>query len=478
MIALSLLHVASCRNAAKRSEVKRRFEERARREYVGQQQAWNFVGHAIDGYAGDAPRGTCADWVLHFSGPSGSGKSFLAEIIANAAFDTWEEEPYVEQALDGGALASCGALFGAKALLGPLGWGAAAAGCLGTYALASNSYTREMMHSYYKAPKLYPQQCGVRLHKFSRGAGVREVEEWEFRVAQELQRDPGAIIVVDDVGRLSDAAAFERFGQLLCGDGGNAIPEFRTGRGDAAQRIAAGGALFVLTSDLELDPSEPQLTCEVRSFELMLEAVRQQSRAFWRERNITTPDWWEQMPVVPFRELCADELSQAVAKYLLRECDAAAARMRAHLERARVTSRTAPVEYRWTGGVRHGPETLATLDNYVLEAVANSRMVGGRQGAWTLAEFHQSTMRPALQTLTAATPGGAGGGGDGGGDGGAAFVLSGGPVKRESSLLSTTQLGVNATTVTYGAQLCLEVTPDPSGGMPRVSFSRMAYMCS
>jgi len=49
-------------------------------------------------------------------------------------------------------------------------------------------------------------------------------------VAAELQRDPGAVIVVDDVARLSDASAFEHFGRLLCGGGGNSIPEFRTGR--------------------------------------------------------------------------------------------------------------------------------------------------------------------------------------------------------------------------------------------------------
>ena len=36
--------------------------------------------------------------------------------------------------------------------------------------------------------------------------------------------------VVDDVARLSDASAFEHFGRLLCGGGGNSIPEFRTGR--------------------------------------------------------------------------------------------------------------------------------------------------------------------------------------------------------------------------------------------------------
>ena len=88
---------------------------------------------------------------------------------------------------------------------------------------------------------------------------------------------------------------------------------------------------------------------------------------------------------------------QAVAKYLLRECDAATARVRAHLERKRTRTATAATDYRWTGVVRHGPEALGALDAHVAEAVASSRFVGGRQGAWLLANFHQSTMRPAMQ---------------------------------------------------------------------------------
>ena len=94
MLSSGVAAFAACRNAVRREEVKERFEERARREFVGQQQAWNFVRDVLESYSGIAPRSTCRDWVLHFSGPSGSGKSFLAEIVASAAFDTWVEEPY------------------------------------------------------------------------------------------------------------------------------------------------------------------------------------------------------------------------------------------------------------------------------------------------------------------------------------------------------------------------------------------------
>ena len=122
---------------------------------------------------------------------------------------------------------ACATLAAGGLWAGPLGWAGAGVGCVA--GLAFSSLAKEVVHQYFRAPELYPRQCGVRLHKFARGAQLAEVEEWEFRVAAELQRDPGAVIVVDDVARLSDASAFEHFGRLLCGGGGNSIPEFRTG---------------------------------------------------------------------------------------------------------------------------------------------------------------------------------------------------------------------------------------------------------
>ena len=68
-------------------------------------------------------------------------------------------------------------------------------------------------------------------------------------------------------------------------------------------RVAASDALFVLTSDLELDPSETSVSCEMDQWEPMLDAVRTQSSKFWPDRNLHIPDWWEQIPLVPFREV-------------------------------------------------------------------------------------------------------------------------------------------------------------------------------
>ena len=73
--------------------------------------------------------------------------------------------------------------------------------------------------------------------------------------------------------------------------------------------------------------------CEVGSFASMLDGVRQQSDRFWKGRQLHVPDWWERLPLVPFRELCADELSQATHKYLTRQCEMASRQISADLER-------------------------------------------------------------------------------------------------------------------------------------------------
>ena len=52
MLSSGVVAFAACRNAVRREEVKERFEERARREFVGQQQAWNFVRDVLESYSG------------------------------------------------------------------------------------------------------------------------------------------------------------------------------------------------------------------------------------------------------------------------------------------------------------------------------------------------------------------------------------------------------------------------------------------
>ena len=453
-----------CPNGVWADYVKDNFESLAQRDYVGQQQSWHYVSGVLEAYAGGAPRATCADWTLHFTGPSGSGKSFLAELIANSAFEPWEEEAYT--------LAQYGVPSGGGALGGALGWmvagpvGAPVGAAVGSK-VASKAWRTAVdisgtLSRGFRAPRPFPSQCGVLQHKFSRGSTSAEVRAWEYRVAAELKNDPASVIIVDDIGRLKDAEAFEHFGQLLCGFGGNSIPEFRTGPGDDATLVPASEALFILTSDLELDESEVSVSCERDAWEPMLDAVRQQSTRFWLDRQLMQPDWWEQIALVPFRELCVDELAEVTRKYLARQIVLARQHVEAWMERQSSWALSAQRVYRWRGAVKHGTQSLATLDAYVAEAVAGSKLHGGRQGGWVVADFHRAVMKPALQALTSPNEPRRG----------VHALVSDGHRRTEVSWL-------NYTTITFTDELCLEIIAreDVPGGMPRVQFSVMRRLC-
>lgn len=442
----------------------RAFESQAAAQYVGQQQSWHYVSAALESYTGSAPRATCADWTLHFTGPSGSGKSFLAELIGNAGFEPWGEEQY--EMAQYGIASSGGALGGTLGWMvgGPVGLGlGSAAGTLGAQKAWQTALKySDTLRSGFRAPRPFPSQCGVLQHKFSRGSSAAEVRQWEYRVAQELRRDPASVIVVDDIGRLRDAEAFEHFGRLLCGVGGNSIPEFRAGPEADAPLVPAGEALFVLTSDLELDESEVSVSCETDAWEPMLDAVRGQSSRFWQERQLPTPDWWEQIALVPFRELCADELAEVTRKYLGRQAELASRQVEASLQRSSSWVLGAQRVHRWTGTVKHGPHTLSVLDGYVADTVANAKLVGGRHGGWVVADFHRAVMKPALQALSAASA-----------EHGASALLAAGSHRVETTWL-------NYTTLTHSMSLCVEIIArdDAPGGMPRVQFSPMRHLCT
>ena len=334
----------------------------------------------------------------------------------------------------------------------------------------------------FRVPKPFPSQCGVVQHKFSRQSNAAEVAQWEYRVAAALQEDPASVIIVDDVGRLKDAAAFEHFGRLLCGVGGNTVPEFRTGDGDA-QKVSASQALFVLTSDLELDGSDTQVSCEVDAWDGMLDAVRRQSARFWVERQLHAPDWWDEIPLVPFRELCADELSMVVQRYLVRMKELATQEVEADLQRRSSWAVGAQRRLQWTGTVKSGPGSYAALDAYVADAIAASKLGhadGGRQGAWVIVDFHRTIMKPAMQALTskhAATQPESGASREvaDGADGHAiaeprALVTTGGHHKETT--------WYNYTTLTYTSEICLDVIArDEPGALPRVVFSLMRQKC-
>ena len=84
MLALHTSLLASCPNAAPDwNATLSKFDARVRRDYVGQAEPRRIARESLYRFFGRT-RSTCGERVLHFTGPSGSGKSFLAQITAEA----------------------------------------------------------------------------------------------------------------------------------------------------------------------------------------------------------------------------------------------------------------------------------------------------------------------------------------------------------------------------------------------------------
>lgn len=149
-------------------------------------------------------------------------------------------------------------------------------------------------------------------------------------------------------------------------------------------------------------------------------------------------------------------------RYLDRQAEVARRQIEAELQRRSSWAVGKQRVLEWTGTVKHGPTSLSVLDAYVSDAIASSKLVGGRMGGWVVADFHRAVMKPAMQALTMAHAEGNGVG---------ALVRSG------RSRHVTTWL--NYTTITYTSELCLEVSARAApGAIPSVRFQVMQHMCT
>ena len=97
------------------------------------------------------------------------------------------------------------------------------------------------------------------------------------------------------------------------------------------------------------------------------------------------------------------------------------------------------------------------------EIAARSKLEGGRQGGWIVADFDRQVMKPAQQALASTS-----------GEHAAHTLLYAAARPR----VETTWL--NYTTFTHTTSLCLEVLArdDAPGVFPRVQFSPMRHLCT
>ena len=256
LLALQLLPVASdCPNRVPAKDVISRFSDLINAEYVGQQQAIDIVKQRLDLYL-EGERSDCSDWAMHLTGPGGSGKTFLAELVARSLFEEWA-------------------------------WKHPAPQLASSYAELVLSYTSTEQ---VRVPM--PHQCGVTSLDMDAG-DVEDVREWEYRVAEGLRESPAAVIIVNDIGRLQDANAVKEFGKLVCPAEG--FPRFRHDpHGPFAAEAAedGSGALFILSSDLT-GLSLPSDECS--EFAVESANVKQMASDFWTRKRLATPSWWHRV---------------------------------------------------------------------------------------------------------------------------------------------------------------------------------------
>ncbi|KAJ1462130.1 hypothetical protein M885DRAFT_494295 [Pelagophyceae sp. CCMP2097] len=234
--------------------------------------------------------GRSAPLRVHFTGPSGVGKSFFAKLVATACFE--ESEFYTGGSGGAGdALADPAAavLSGARAL---------AAAALGARARDSGFWGA--------APRPFPTQCGVAWWKFARvDASEAEVEVRRAlaAAAAAVRSCGGAVLIFEDVNRLP-LRALELLEPLF-------EPLLRDGEGF----VSLAETTVVLTSDLWTDDSDAALEPGM-SLDDADDVIERQSRRMWAPLAEPPPWWSRQITTLPLPPLDDSELEAAIELYL------------------------------------------------------------------------------------------------------------------------------------------------------------------
>ena len=269
--------------------------------------------------------GTSRPLRLHFTGPSGVGKSFLARLLATAQFE--ESATYTGYRAAGAAAATTSvtalAVVGVQAatswtltaalVAAPVAAGGAALAAVAGWRLV------EYGETYWSVdPAPYPTQCGVSWWKFQVGAGKEDVERSLRSAAKTAAKCSTAVLIFEDVNRIDQTGLtiLERLTD----------PILRAHRVDSMdtnkkKTIAASlrAATVVFTSDLHRSHGADQAAAPVLDDGMTLDeadaVVELQSRTMWP--NAVPPTWWSRdVATLAMPPLSDDDLAKAVELYL------------------------------------------------------------------------------------------------------------------------------------------------------------------
>ena len=252
LLAWPLITSATCANVAgdlTPEGVHGRLKELLREEYSGQDMAKTtarvMVQEWMKRVGKSRPTGACESRVVHFTGPSGTGKTLLASLIARSVF-----LPVVKR-------------------------------FFGFFDIPLDDVGGD-------------DHCGVTLTTFKGSArnAIRQAKAWEHEVAEALKLEPKTVVVADDMSRLAQGEdggeAFRMVGDLMCGVNVGP-PKFRTAEGEL---VDSSQALFIITSDMSIG-ADAQLDCDASTIEARIKIVRAQIKQFNRNLGIELPAAWE-----------------------------------------------------------------------------------------------------------------------------------------------------------------------------------------
>ena len=229
-----------CANAVPSSKSVDLLEDAFAKRVAGRRRTKQAVLAAIRQQASAASSGRAAPLRLHFTGPSGVGKSFLAQLVATAKFE--ESRRYTGYATIGAGAATAASVATGAVVAKVSTWGAlitvvsspiaVAGGLLGLLSAALFGWQAgDLADAYWgTAPAPYPTQCGVAWWKFaafsSEEDAVSDARGAVKAAASAVAECPGAVVVLEDVNRLPPAAlrALEPLTQPLLRSGDIAAP--------------------------------------------------------------------------------------------------------------------------------------------------------------------------------------------------------------------------------------------------------------
>ena len=229
-----------CANAVPSSKSVDLLEEAFAKRVAGRRRTKQAVLAAIRQQASAASSGRAAPLRLHFTGPSGVGKSFLAQLVATAKFE--ESRRYTGYATIGAGAATAASVATGAVVAKVSTWGAlitvvsspiaVAGGLLGLLSAALFGWQAgDLADAYWgTSPAPYPTQCGVSWWKFASFSdekdAVSDARGAVKAAASAVAECPGAVVVLEDVNRLPPSAlrALEPLTQPLLRSGDIAAP--------------------------------------------------------------------------------------------------------------------------------------------------------------------------------------------------------------------------------------------------------------